>query len=156
MVLSKELDTNIPVSCGYHCTVSTLNLCTCWLDLHRKTEMWKPHITCKNTLKSENIILPSGGHWITVDENGVILTCPLCRLLCKCIEASCCCFPSHRSQLRHQIHLTTYWNANQTRNLLYLLSCCCKGSSQEKNCVLHANIRKCEFYGYSTLTIFHQ
>ncbi len=110
----------------------------------------------QNTLKSENIILPSGGHWITVDENGVILTCPLCRLLCKCIEASCCCFPSHRSQLRHQIHLTTYWNANQTRNLLYLLSCCCKGSSQEKNCVLHANIRKCEFYGYSTLTIFHQ
>lgn len=36
MVLSNELDTNIPVSCGYHCTVSTLNLCTCRLDLHRK------------------------------------------------------------------------------------------------------------------------
>ncbi len=75
--------------------------------------------------------------WWSLDHcerewNGVTLTCPLCRLLCKCIEASCCCFPSHRSQLRHQTHLTAYWNANQAKNLLYVFIVLLYGGHHKK------------------------
>ncbi len=137
----------------YQCHAGTTALFQRWIYAHADWTFTEKQRCESHTLhaKSENIILPSGGHWITVDENGVILTCPLCRLLCKCIEASCCCFPSHRSQLRHQIHLTTYWNANQTRNLLYLLSCCCKGSSQENNCVCYMQI----YVNVNSMVIVH-
>ena len=45
IVLSNELEINIPVSNGYHCTVSTLNLCANLLDLETHMTELRPAST---------------------------------------------------------------------------------------------------------------